>query len=185
MVVWKSNRDKSCWKYSVLYFMPTVIAQAQFTYRAADKRSNLLPIFELFSFRFFLCCSITLALSCIWLQTSKSFSERIPALKNVILLLYYIANRLVSFIFKKNKLFLRMLKISDSFLTRKEWGGWVFFLPFILYLDMAVTYLRIAIFNLTEAKGHGRSNVRLRIFWKGNTFFLKYLALTSSKLLFK
>ena len=45
--------------------MPTVTAQAQFTYRAADKRSNLLPVLELFSFRFFLCCSITLASSCI------------------------------------------------------------------------------------------------------------------------
>ena len=174
MIVWKSTRDKGCWKCSVWCFMPTVTAQAQFTYRAADKRSNLLPVLELFSFRFFLCCSITLASSCIWLQTSKSFSERIPALKNVILLLRYIANRLVSFIFKKNKLFLRMLKITDGFLTRREWGRVCgVFLPFILYLEMAATCLQIALFNLTEAKGHGRSNVRLRIFRKGNTFFLR------------
>lgn len=127
MIVWKSNGDKSCWMYSVWYFVPRVTTQAQFTCRAADKRSNLLPVFEFFSFRLCLCCSITLALSCIWLQTSKSFSERIPALKNVILLLCYIANRLVSFIFKKNKLFLRMLKITDGFLTRKEWGRVGFF----------------------------------------------------------
>lgn len=155
MFVWKSNRDKSCWKYSVWYFMPTVIAQAQFTYRAADKRSNWLPIFWLFSFRFSLCCSITLALSCIWLQTSKSFSEGISALKNVILILHYIANRLMSFIFKKNKLFLRMIKITDIFLREKSEESWSF-LPFILYLEMALAYLRIALFNLTEAKGQGR-----------------------------
>lgn len=162
MIEWKSDRDESCWKYIVWYFMPAVIAQAQFTYRASDKSSHLLPISELFSFRFFLCCCITLALSCIWLQTSKSFTERIASLKNVIFLLRYIANRLVSFIFKKNKLFLRLLKITDGFLTREEWGR--AFLPFILYLEMAVAYLQIALFNLTEAKGHARSKCEIRSF---------------------
>lgn len=89
------------------------------------------------------------------MQTSKSFSEGISALKNVILILHYIANRLMSFIFKKNKLFLRMLKITDVFLREKSEEGWSF-LPFILYLEMALAYLRIALFNLTEAKGQGR-----------------------------
>lgn len=162
MIEWKSDRDESCWKYIVWYFMPAVIAQAQFTYRASDKSSHLLPISELFSFGFFLCCCITLALSCIWLQTSKSFTERIASLKNVIFLLRYIANRLVSFIFKKNKLFLSLLKITDGFLTREEWGR--AFLPFILYLEMAVAYLQIALFNLTEAKGHARSKCEIRSF---------------------
>lgn len=184
MFVWKINSDKSCWKYSVWYFMPTVTAQAQFTYRAADKRSNWLPIFELFSFRFSLCCSITLALSCIWLQTSKSFSEGISALKNVILILHCIASRLMSFTFKKNKLFLRMLKIADFFLREKSEEDWSF-LPFILYLEMALAYLQIALFKLTEAKGQGRKNIRLRVLWKENAFFLKYLVLACSKLCLK
>lgn len=77
-----------------------------------------------------------------------------------------------------------MLKIADFFLREKSEEGWSF-LPFILYLEMSLAYLRIALFNLTEAKGQGRENVRLRVFQKGNTFFLKYLVLTCSKLCLK
>lgn len=65
-----------------------------------------------------------------------------------------------------------MLKITDFFLREKSEEGWSF-LPFILYLEMALAYLWIALFNLTEAKGQGRKNVRLRVFQKGSTFFLK------------
>lgn len=82
----------------------------------------------------------------------------------------------MSFVFKKNKLFLRMLKIADFFLRKKSEEGWSF-LPFILYLEMALAYLRTALLNLTEAKGQGRENVRLGVFQKGNTFLLKYLVL--------
>lgn len=182
MIEWKSDRDESCWKYIVWYFMPTVITQAQFTYRASDKNSHLLPIFELFSFRFLLCCCITLALSCIWLRTSKSFTERIPSLKNVIFLLLYIANRLVSFIFKKNKLFLRLLKITDGFLTRGERGSCFFFLPFILYLEMAWHTRGLLHLIWRKQRDTLDQNVRLGIFQKGNILFLKYLSVTSREL---
>lgn len=48
-----------------------------------------------------------------------------------------------------------MLKITDFFLREKSEEGWSF-LPFILYLEMALAYLWIALFNLTEAKGQDR-----------------------------
>lgn len=55
----------------------------------------------------------------------------------------------------------------------------------VFFPERFILYLGVALFNLTEAIEHGRSNVRLKIFRKGNAFFLKCLALTSSKLLFK